>query len=175
MSRAPANAASKSNCRHAARFALGSQPVPELSTVDRQVQRAVSELGWRCRPPEQVVAHEGAELAHQPGVVDLGGTPGVALHAGEARVEGVVGEDLGVVAEGLPRQVAQRQADPVERERTEGLAATAFWYLANIRFFGLDDPVGAGEPLRQLLGYDNLPAELREEAERLLEEIEASS
>ena len=50
----------------------------------------------------------------------------------------------------------------------------AFWYLANIRFFGLEDPVGAVEPLEQLLQYDNLPSELREEAERLLIEVEAS-
>jgi tetratricopeptide (TPR) repeat protein len=50
----------------------------------------------------------------------------------------------------------------------------AFWYLANIRFVGLGDAVGAVEPLRRLLEYDNLPTELREEAERLLSEVEAS-
>lgn len=51
----------------------------------------------------------------------------------------------------------------------------AFWYLANIRFFGLSDAAGAVEPLRKLLDYDNLPAELRDEAERLLSEVEATS
>lgn len=50
----------------------------------------------------------------------------------------------------------------------------AFWYLANIRFFGLDDAAGAIEPLNKLLEYDNLPDELRQEAERLLVEAEAS-
>lgn len=50
----------------------------------------------------------------------------------------------------------------------------AFWYLANIRFFGLGDAAGAVEPLQQLLAYDNLPDRLREEAETLLVEVEAA-
>ncbi|MDJ0923678.1 MAG: hypothetical protein QNJ77_03870 [Acidimicrobiia bacterium] len=51
----------------------------------------------------------------------------------------------------------------------------AFWYLANIRFRGLDDAQGALDPLRRLLEYDNLPAELRTAAEELLAEAEAAS
>ena len=50
----------------------------------------------------------------------------------------------------------------------------AFWYLANIRFYGLGDAVGAREPLQQLLAYDNLPDRLRSEAEALLAEVEAT-
>jgi tetratricopeptide (TPR) repeat protein len=50
----------------------------------------------------------------------------------------------------------------------------AFWYLANIRFRGLGDAAGAIEPLQKLLEYDNLPADLRSEAEDLLTEVEAS-
>jgi hypothetical protein len=50
----------------------------------------------------------------------------------------------------------------------------AFWYLANIRFYGLGDAPGAKEPLQQLLAYDNLPEQLRIEAEALLAEVEAA-
>ena len=50
----------------------------------------------------------------------------------------------------------------------------AFWYLANIRYAGLGDAPGAIEPLQSLLEYDNLPAELRTEAERLLAEVESA-
>lgn len=50
----------------------------------------------------------------------------------------------------------------------------AFWYLANIRFYGLGDAAGAMEPLEQLLAYDSLPEEMRTEAERLLADVEAS-
>lgn len=50
----------------------------------------------------------------------------------------------------------------------------AFWYLANIRFYGLDDAAGAVEPLQKLLEYDDLPPDLRAAAEQLLTEVEAS-
>jgi tetratricopeptide (TPR) repeat protein len=50
----------------------------------------------------------------------------------------------------------------------------AFWYLANIRFRGLGDPAGAVEPLQRLLEYENLPEDLRVEAEALLAEAEAA-
>ena len=50
----------------------------------------------------------------------------------------------------------------------------AFWYLANIRFYGLSDAAGAVEPLQRLLEYDNLPDELRTEAQRVLAEAEAA-
>ena len=50
----------------------------------------------------------------------------------------------------------------------------AFWYLANIRLYGLGDAEGAVEPLQRLLEYDNLPEELRTEAQRVLAEAEAA-
>jgi tetratricopeptide (TPR) repeat protein len=50
----------------------------------------------------------------------------------------------------------------------------AFWYLANIRLYGLGDAAGAVEPLQRLLEYDNLPEELRTEAQRVLAEAEAA-
>lgn len=50
----------------------------------------------------------------------------------------------------------------------------AFWYLANIRFYGLGDATGALDPLQQLLAYENLPDRLRREAEALLAEVEAA-
>ena len=49
----------------------------------------------------------------------------------------------------------------------------AFWYLANIRFYGLNDQAGAIEPLQRLLEYENLPDELRVEAEGMLADAEA--
>ena len=51
----------------------------------------------------------------------------------------------------------------------------AFWYLANIRFHGLDDASGSVEPLLRLLEYDNLPQELRAAAQELLTQVEATS
>ena len=50
----------------------------------------------------------------------------------------------------------------------------AFWYLANIRYVGLGDAAGAVAPLQSLLAYDNLPDELRAEAEELLAVVEAA-
>lgn len=50
----------------------------------------------------------------------------------------------------------------------------AFWYLAVIRFNGLDDPAGAVAPLQQLLAYDDLPDEIRVSAEEMLTEAEAA-
>jgi tetratricopeptide (TPR) repeat protein len=49
----------------------------------------------------------------------------------------------------------------------------AFWYLANIRLYGLNDPAGAVEPLEKLLQYDDLPDEIRTEAESMLTSAEA--
>jgi len=43
-----------------------------------------------------------------------------------------------------------------------------YWYLANIRLDGLDDPAGAIAPLETLLGFDDLPADIRTEAETML-------
>ncbi len=48
--------------------------------------------------------------------------------------------------------------------------AQAYWFLANIRFHGLDDPAGAVEPLERLLTYEGLPDEIRTQAEALLAE-----
>ncbi len=45
----------------------------------------------------------------------------------------------------------------------------AHWYLANIRFHGLEDEAGAVEPLQRLLEYDSLPDEVRTEATALLD------
>lgn len=50
----------------------------------------------------------------------------------------------------------------------------AYWFLANIRFHGLDDAAGAIEPLEQFLAYPDVPQELRSEAETLLEMAEAA-
>jgi hypothetical protein len=50
----------------------------------------------------------------------------------------------------------------------------AFWYIANIRFYGLGDATGAKGPLEQLLAYEDLPDEIRTQAELLLAEIEAA-
>jgi len=50
----------------------------------------------------------------------------------------------------------------------------AFWYLANIEYYGLGDAAAAVEPLNKLLAYDNLPADLRTAAEQLLGEVEAA-
>jgi cytochrome c-type biogenesis protein CcmH/NrfG len=61
-----------------------------------------------------------------------------------------------------------------ESLRVQPDGGIAFWYLANIRFYGLGDAAGSVEPLQRLLGYDNLPDELRVEAEGLLTEVEAA-
>ncbi len=47
-------------------------------------------------------------------------------------------------------------------------AELPYWYLANIRLDGLDDPAGAVAPLETLLGFDDLPDDLRTEAEGML-------
>lgn len=49
----------------------------------------------------------------------------------------------------------------------------AFWYLASVRFYGLNDPSGAVEPLQSLLAYEEVPDEIRGAAEELLAEAEA--
>jgi tetratricopeptide (TPR) repeat protein len=51
----------------------------------------------------------------------------------------------------------------------------AFWYLANIRFYGLNDPAGAVEPLEKLLEYNDLPDEIRTEAESMLTDAQAAA
>jgi tetratricopeptide (TPR) repeat protein len=71
--------------------------------------------------------------------------------------------------------VADTAAAFVERSlEIQPDGGVAYWYLANIRFYGLSDPAGAVEPLRSLLRYDNLPAELRTAAEELLRDAEES-
>ena len=45
----------------------------------------------------------------------------------------------------------------------------AQWWLANVRFLGLGDPVGAIEPLEYLLAMDDVPAEVRQAAEQMLQ------
>jgi len=48
------------------------------------------------------------------------------------------------------------------------------WYVANIRYRGLDDAPGAVEPLQTLLAFDGLPDEIRDAATELLAEVEAA-
>ena len=71
--------------------------------------------------------------------------------------------------------VADVAASFVERSlEIQPDGGVAYWYLANIRFYGLDDPAGAIDPLQSLLRYDNLPAELRTAAEALLRDADES-
>ncbi len=72
---------------------------------------------------------------------------------------------------GVPDVAASFVEESLEIQPDGGIA---FWYIANIRFLGLGDAAGAKSPLEQLLGYENLPDEIRIEAERLLAEVEAS-
>lgn len=51
----------------------------------------------------------------------------------------------------------------------------AYWYLANIRYWGLGDPGGAVEPLETLLEFDSIPDEIRALATDLLTEVRAAS
>jgi len=93
-------------------------------------------------------------------------------------------EDLGVQDSGALANVGwmtyqSGRPDLAESFVVESLAVlpnngNALWYLANIRFFGLGDAAGAAEPLRQLLGYENVPDEVRTAAEDLLADVEAS-
>ncbi|HSF84762.1 MAG TPA: tetratricopeptide repeat protein [Acidimicrobiia bacterium] len=48
--------------------------------------------------------------------------------------------------------------------------AQAYWFLGNIRMFGLGDPAGAIEPFEMLLTFEAIPDEIREQAEELLGE-----
>jgi hypothetical protein len=50
----------------------------------------------------------------------------------------------------------------------------AQWWLANVRIFALDDPAGAVAPLEALLAAEEVPADVRAEAETLLEQARAS-
>jgi len=50
----------------------------------------------------------------------------------------------------------------------------SYWYLANIRYRGLDDPAGALEPLETLLTFEAIPDEVRTAASELLTEVEAA-
>ncbi len=44
----------------------------------------------------------------------------------------------------------------------------ALWWLANVRIAGLGDTAGAIDPLERLLAFDDLPADIRANAEQLL-------
>lgn len=72
---------------------------------------------------------------------------------------------------GVPDVAASFVERSLEIEPDGGVG---YWYLANIRFYGLDDPAGAIAPLQNLLRYDNLPEELRRAAEDLLADAEAT-
>jgi len=63
----------------------------------------------------------------------------------------------------------------VERSlEIEPNGGVAFWYLAIIRYQGLDDAAGAVAPLESLLAYEDLPTEFRVEAEKMLAEVRAA-
>jgi len=48
----------------------------------------------------------------------------------------------------------------------------AYWFLANVRMYGLDDAPGAVEPLQRLLSVDGIPDDVRTEAEKMLTEAQ---
>ncbi len=50
----------------------------------------------------------------------------------------------------------------------------SYWYLANIRYWGLEDPGGAVAPLETLLGFEAIPEEIRSAATELLAEVQAA-
>lgn len=50
----------------------------------------------------------------------------------------------------------------------------AYWYLANIRYWGMDDPAGAVAPLETLLEFEAIPDEIRALATDLLTEVRAA-
>ena len=47
------------------------------------------------------------------------------------------------------------------------------WYLANIRYWGMEDAAGAVEPLEALLAFEDIPDEVRALASDLLDEVKA--
>ena len=51
----------------------------------------------------------------------------------------------------------------------------AQWWLANVRFVGLGDPAAAIGPLEVLLLFDDVPPEVREAAEVMLEQARAAA
>ncbi len=50
----------------------------------------------------------------------------------------------------------------------------AYWYLANIRYHGLNDAAGAVAPLESLLEFGSIPDEIRAAATELLVEVRAA-
>jgi cytochrome c-type biogenesis protein CcmH/NrfF len=51
----------------------------------------------------------------------------------------------------------------------------AYWFLANIRFFAFDDAAGAIDPLERVLAESDLPDDVREEAQGLLDQARAEA
>ncbi|NND04212.1 MAG: hypothetical protein HKN91_15650 [Acidimicrobiia bacterium] len=51
----------------------------------------------------------------------------------------------------------------------------AHWYVANIRYRGMQDATGAVVPLETLLAFDSIPGEVRDAAAALLDEVKAAS
>ena len=47
----------------------------------------------------------------------------------------------------------------------------AKWFLANVRFFGMEDPAGARQLLEDVLAADGVPSDVRQEANTMLDEI----
>ena len=50
----------------------------------------------------------------------------------------------------------------------------AHWYVANIRYLGMQDANGAVVPLETLLAFDSIPPEVRDAAMSLLDEVKAA-
>ncbi|MCP3975922.1 MAG: hypothetical protein GY720_15685 [bacterium] len=50
----------------------------------------------------------------------------------------------------------------------------AYWYLANIRYWGMNDPAGAVAPLETLLEFEAIPDEVRALATDLLTQVRAA-
>ena len=55
-----------------------------------------------------------------------------------------------------------------------GVLPQAHWYIANIRYVGKQDAAGAVGPLETLLAFDSIPAEVRNAAATLLDEVRAA-
>ena len=53
--------------------------------------------------------------------------------------------------------------------------AQAMFYLANVRLYGLDDPIGAKEILDQLRSADDLPGDVAARIEEMLAEADADT
>jgi tetratricopeptide (TPR) repeat protein len=173
--------------------AAANEPRPALIAVVALLLGAVLTGGWmlatqnnRAEPRPAAPASPEQQLAaivdEQPENVEARRRLG-DLHFAEDRFDAALEQYL-VVLDAFPQQaqtlaragwIAFEGGDSATGERlvTESLAiarndAEALWYLAQIRMYGLDDGDGAVAPLRRLLQRDDLSAQLRRDARRLL-------